>query len=97
MVKARLTSSARHNPGKRALVFALSSLEHDVEQIPREFEYVIHPGKHLFLTYLRGIVYGLGALTAAVIVIPFLMWVVQHLPLAPIAGDFVNAVMQEAR
>lgn len=54
---------------------------------------IIHPGKHLFLTYLRGIVYGLGALTAAVIVIPFLMWVVQRLPLVHIAGDFVNAVM----
>lgn len=94
MAKARRASSARHNSGKRALVFALSALEHDVEQIPREFEYVIHPGKHLFLTYLRGIVYGLGALTAAVIVIPFLVWVARQLPLVPIVVDFVNEVVQ---
>lgn len=77
---------------KRALVYALTSLEHDVEQLPREFEYVIHPGKHLLLTYLRGIVYGLGALTAAAIVIPFLVWVLQQLPWVPIIGDFVSRV-----
>lgn len=75
---------------KRALVYALSSLEHDVEQLPREFEYVIHPGKHLFLTYLRGIVYGLGALTAAVIVIPFILWALQKLPPLPVIGEYVN-------
>ena len=75
---------------KRALVFALTSLEHDVEHLPKEFEYVIHPGKHLLLTYLRGIVYGLGALTAAVIVIPFILWVLQKLPPLPVIGDYVN-------
>ncbi len=75
---------------KRALVYALSSLEHDVEKLPREFEYVIHPGKHLLLTYLRGIVYGLGALTAAVIVIPFILWVLQKLPWLPVVGEYVN-------
>lgn len=80
-------------PKKRALVFALTSLEHDVEQLPREFEYVIHPGKHLILTYLRGIVYGLGALTAAVIVIPFIVWLLQQFPWVPIIGDFAERVL----
>lgn len=94
MEQVRQASSARRPTNKRALIFALSSLERDVEQIPREFEYVIHPGKHLFLTYLRGIVYGLGALTAAVIVIPFLVWVMRQMPLVPIVGDFVNAVIR---
>ncbi|NOS67722.1 MAG: hypothetical protein HOO67_05160 [Candidatus Peribacteraceae bacterium] len=75
----------------------MSSLEHDVERIPREFEYVIHPGKHLLLTYLRGIVYGLGALTAAVVVIPFVVWVLQKLPWVPIVGDFVNGVVERVQ
>lgn len=79
-------------PKKRALVFALTSLEHDVEQLPREFEYVIHPGKHLMLTYLRGIVYGLGALTAAAIVIPLLLWILQSISGLPLIGDFVSRI-----
>lgn len=80
MAKAKRPSPA---PKKRALVFALSSLERDIEQIPKEFEYIIHPGKHLILTYLRGIVYGLGALTAAVIVIPLVLWILKQLPWVP--------------
>ena len=78
---------------KRALIFALTSLEHDVEQIPKEFEYVIYPGKHLALTYLRGIVYGLGAITAVVIVIPLLVWMLQQIHWVPIIGDFVDKIL----
>ncbi len=77
---------------KRALVYALSSLEHDVEKLPKEFEYVIHPGKHLLLTYLRGIVYGLGALTAVAIVIPALLWIMQSISWVPLIGDFVTRI-----
>ena len=84
-------TSAAQKPRKRALIFALSALEHDLEQLPKEFEYVIHPGKHLFLTYLRGIVYGLGALTAAVIVIPFILWVLRQLPWIP---GFMHPLIQ---
>lgn len=93
MAKMKRSSAAGRSavqPRKRALVYALSSLEHDVEKLPKEFEYVIHPGKHLLLTYLRGIVYGLGALTAAVIVIPFVLWALQKLPPFPVIGEYVN-------
>lgn len=74
------------------MVYALTSLEHDVERLPREFEYVIHPGKHLFISYIRGIVYGLGALTAFAVVIPVLLWALHSIEWVPIIGDFVNKV-----
>ena len=97
MAKSTRSSSAPHassrSTKKRALIYALSALEHDVERLPREFEYVIHPGKHLFLTYLRGIAYGLGALTVVVFVIPFTLWFLQKIPWVPIVGDFVNKVV----
>ncbi len=102
MAKAARSSPARNvtvrsirggRPSKRrTLVFALSALEHDVEQLPKEFEYVISPGKHLWLSYLRGIVYGLGAITAAVFVIPFIIWILQRIPLVPIIGNFAHRV-----
>lgn len=93
MAKAARSSPARvASSKKRALVFALTALEHDVEQLPKEFEYVINPGKHLWLSYLRGIVYGLGAITAAVFVVPFIIWFLQKIPWVPIVGDFVRAV-----
>ena len=102
MAKAARSSPARHvavrsvrggrSSKKRTLVFALGALEHDVEQLPKEFEYVISPGKHLWLSYLRGIVYGLGAITAAVFVIPFIIWVLQKIPWVPIIGNFAQRV-----
>ena len=74
------------------LVHALWALDHDVEKLPREFEYVINPGKHLWITYLRGIVYALGALTAVVLVVPLLIWVLHGIQWVPIVGDFVTAI-----
>ncbi len=93
--KSRLPARSRTAPKKRALIFALTSLEHDVEQLPKEFEYVLHPGKHLWLTYLRGIVYGLGALTAVVVVIPVILWGMRKVEWVPVIGDFVSKVVTQ--
>ena len=90
-MSVRRSSPARSRK-KRALVFALTSLEHDVEQLPKEFEYVIHPGKHLFISYIRGIVYGLGAITAFAILIPVIVWAMRRVEWVPILGDFVSKI-----
>ena len=74
------------------MIFALTSLEHDVEQIPKEFEYIIHPGKHLFITYIRGIAYGLGALTAFAVLIPVIVWSLHRIEWVPIIGDFISKI-----
>ena len=75
------------------LMSALQDLERSMERLPKEFEYVIHPGKHLVLTYIRGIVYGLGALTAVAIVVPLLVWILQRIAGVPVFGDFVTNII----
>ena len=72
---------------------ALRGLEKEVAGLPSEFEYVIHPGKHLFLTYVRGIVYGLGALTAVAIVVPLIISMLHQVEWVPVVGDFVERVV----
>ena len=82
-----------HSDGK-TLAAALRNLQKSVESIPREFEYVIHPGKHLLLNYVRGIVYGLGALTAVAIVIPLIVWMLNRISWVPVLGDFVTNIVE---
>ena len=83
----------RHSSPGTALNRALRGLEKEVASLPREFEYVIHPGKHLFLTYVRGIVYGLGALTAVAIVVPLIVSMLHQVEWVPIVGDFVERIV----
>jgi hypothetical protein len=77
---------------KHDLVEALDDLRTVVQAIPKEYDYVFHPGKQLFFTYLKGIVYGLGALTAVAIVLPVIVSVLQHVQWVPLVGDFVKDV-----
>ncbi len=74
------------------LTQALRSLERTVNRLPRQFEYVIHPGKHLFMSYIRGIVYGLGAITAFAVLIPVIVWTLHRVEWVPILGDFINRI-----
>ena len=74
------------------LITALRHLERSVDRLPSQFEYVIHPGKHLFVSYIRGIVYGLGAITAFAVLIPIIVWMLHRIEWVPILGDFVNRV-----
>lgn len=49
--------------------------------------------EHMLTTYLRGIVYGLGALTAVAIVMPLMVWILQKIEWVPVIGDFVTRVL----
>jgi hypothetical protein len=71
---------------------AVRHLERTVERIPDEYPHVFHPGKELLFTYLKGIVYGLGALTAVAIVVPLLVAMLQQVQWVPLVGDFVSEV-----
>ena len=74
------------------LTEALSQLRDTVRRLPREYGYFLSPGKHLVFTYLKGVVYGLGALTAVAIVTPLLVTFFQHIQWVPLVGDFVQKV-----
>lgn len=88
------TTNGSPRKSDKALEDALHGLQQSVDRIPKEFEYVINPGKHLLLNYVRGIVYGLGALTAVAIVIPLLVWMLHHIAWVPVIGDFVTNVVE---
>ena len=82
------------SPGRteKDLSVALQELRGVVEAIPKEYDYIFHPGKQLFFTYLKGIVYGLGALTAVAIVLPVIVSFMQQVQWVPLVGDFVKDV-----
>ncbi len=97
MAKTPRSSALKKDSSKKTLIYALTSLEHDVEQLPKDFEYVIHPYKHLWLSYLRGIFYGLGAITAVAFVVPFILWGMQKVEWVPVIGHFVSQVVAQIR
>lgn len=89
MVTARPTT--KHAP-EQQLSTSLRTLNATIIDLPEKYGYVFQPGKHLFITYLKGIVYGLGVLTAVAIVIPILVAMLQQVSWVPIIGDFVKDI-----
>jgi len=81
------------NPGKKQeLIDSLEDIERALKAIPAEYDYIFSPGKHIFFSYLRGMVQALGALTAVVIVIPFIIWFMSKIAWVPLLGDFVGRI-----
>ena len=78
---------------QRELVRSVDALRTTMETVPNEYGHLFHPGKHLFYTYIKGIVYGLGALTAVAIIIPLLVWFLQQVQWVPLVGDFLHQVL----
>ena len=74
------------------LARAMANLEQTIARVSEESSYVLSPGKNLFINYLRGVVYGLGALTAVAIVIPLILSMLHRVEWVPIVGDFVSKV-----
>jgi hypothetical protein len=89
-----MSKDSQNTESPKTLRTALQGLERSVDRLPKEFEYLIHPGKHLLLTYIRGITYGLGAITAVVIVVPMLIWMLHRFEWVPVVGDFVTNVIE---
>ncbi|MDD5055852.1 MAG: DUF5665 domain-containing protein [Candidatus Peribacteraceae bacterium] len=54
-----------------------------------------HPVKVTVLSFVKGIAYGLGALTAAAIVTPFIVWFLQSVAWPPVIADFVTDVIHQ--
>ena len=77
---------------EKQLVTALNDLQSTIAALPTDHSYVFHPGKHLFLTYLKGIVYGLGVLTAVAIIVPLVVSLMRHVQWVPLVGDFVQDI-----
>jgi len=79
---------------ERELVRSLRSLEQTIRVMPKENPSVFYPSQNLFLHFLRGVVYGLGVLVAAAIVIPLLLMTLRSVEWVPMVGDFVTRVIE---
>jgi hypothetical protein len=79
---------------KQELIDSLEDIERALKAIPAEYDYIFSPGKHLLFSYLRGMIQALGALTAVVIVIPFIIWIMTNISWVPLIGDFVADIQE---
>ena len=88
----RTSSASKHEEVE--LTKALRSLQASIEHVPIKYSHLANPGKHLLYTYAKGIVYGLGALTAVAIIIPLIVAMLQRVPWSPLVSNFVQDVIQ---
>jgi len=79
------------------LAKTLRHLERVILEFPEHYKHLFHPGRSLWLHFLRGIVYGLGILIAVAIVIPFLITILQKIEWVPLIGDFIGDINQRIR
>lgn len=91
----------KHSDGSdRELIESIKRLTKTLESLPTDYDHVFHPGKHLFYTFFKAIVYGLGLLAAAAIVVPFMLAMLRGIEWVPLIGDFVTDIanrVEEAR
>lgn len=84
--------SSRSGGPERELIKAMRKLTETLEHLPQEHSFMFHPGKHVVMTYLKGITHGLGLITAVAIVVPLIVAMMRHVQWVPLVGDFVNDV-----
>ena len=91
---------SKSSSSERQLQRSVDHLEHTIRELPEQYAAVFHPGKNLLLHFLRGIVYGLGMITAVALVIPLAILLVQQVQWVPLFGNFLSEVvsrMEEVR
>jgi len=72
---------------------SIDRLEGTIRKMPEQYAAVFHPGKNLFMHFLRGIVYGLGMIVAVALVLPFAVLLIDQVQWVPLLGDFLNEVV----
>jgi hypothetical protein len=87
------SAKAKRVQPEEKLSRSLEHLDRTISELPEEYSLILHPGKHLIFTYLKGIIYGLGVLTAVAIVIPLLVALLRSVEWVPLVGDFVERVV----
>jgi|TARA_Y100000310_G_scaffold300736_1_gene336650 hypothetical protein len=85
--------SAKSTSTDEQLKRSIDRLENTVRKLPEQYAAVFHPGKNLFMHFLRGIVYGLGMIVAIALVIPFAILLVDQVQWIPLLGDFLNEIV----
>ena len=76
------------------LVEAVEGLDHTINQLPRLYKTLFNPSRALLLTFVKGIVYGLGMICAIAVVLPILIWFLRYVEWIPLLGDFFSEIAQ---
>ena len=71
---------------------SLSKIQIGLEELPDQYRNAFNPWRQLFFNYLKGIIYGLGFLSAFAIVAPLLLWFLNSIQWVPMIGHFVTQV-----
>lgn len=72
---------------------SIDKLEKTIAGLPLSYPALFQPGKHMFMQFMHGIVYGLGMIVAFAIVIPFAILLVDQVQWVPLLGDFLTEVV----
>tara|TARA_Y100000310_G_scaffold334072_1_gene412944 strand:+ start:509 stop:799 length:291 start_codon:yes stop_codon:yes gene_type:complete len=85
--------SAKHASTEEQLQRSIDHLDKTIRKLPDQYAAIFHPGKNLFLHFLRGIVYGLGVIVAVALVIPLAILLIDQIQWVPLVGDFLQEVV----
>lgn len=72
----------------------LSRLNKTLDEFTEQNIALSHPGRSLGWHFLRGILYGLGILTAVAIVIPIVIEILRVIEWVPLLGDFLVQLVE---
>lgn len=81
-------------PEENKLKKSLTDLRSSVDSLRVNVEKDVHVGYSLSMAFLKGVAGALGAVTVAVLVIPFVVWFLHQIQWVPLTSDFVNQVLQ---
>lgn len=81
--------SKKKTSSEAELIRTIKNLEKTISELPEHYAYIFHPGKSLFIAFIKGIMYGLGILIAIALVVPFIISVLQSVEWVPLIGDFL--------
>ncbi len=65
-----------------------------VKGLPDSFPFLFKPGRHLFYTFLKGMVNAMGIIAAFAIVVPIILSMLRGIQWVPLVGDFVTKVAE---
>ena len=83
------------DPSSQKLAGEVRKIHTFLREVHAAEQWSHHPVKVTVLSFVKGIAYGLGALTAAAIVAPFVVWFLQSVAWPPVIANFVTDVIHQ--
>lgn len=87
----------KRNKPHQYLAREVHRLSKTILKLQREkpFDVMTHPGRFMWLAFLKGIMIGFGSFLGATLLVAMLLYLLSKIQLIPIVGDFVQKVIEE--